>query len=345
MKSESEFNQWLNTLSQEFFIDEDIKSLRSSSEDLRSRYRDKTARGRDLEVRGKEEASAYLAWRFPATAMVIYEVLGRLKEAYPAFEPNSVLDLGAGPAASVLPAAERFPGISAYTLVEEQPAMLEAGRALLARAKGDLPAGLTIHEVRSDLLKGTLPRADLVLASYVVNELSESETDLFCRRLQACAAKVSVLIVPGTPHHFRQLTAVRNRLLEEGHAILAPCTFTGRCHLEDQMDWCHFSRRVQRSRLLRQLKSAQLSYEDEKFSYLIMLSPSARSEDQDLSERSSARIIRHPQIQPGYREATLCRDEGITVSRFTKGKDKERYKDLKKKGWGDLLELPDHGKR
>lgn len=220
--------------------------------------------------------------------------------------------------------------------------MIEAAKELMARAKEDLPSAMVIHPIRADLLKGSLPSADLVLASYVVNELTEQETDLFCQRLAQDRAAVSVLIVPGTPHHFRQLTAVRNKLIEQGCSILAPCTFTGRCHLEDQKDWCHFSKRVQRSRLLRQLKNAQLAYEDEKFSYLIVLGPTAaRNDGATEPHDGSARIIRHPQIQPGYREATLCRSAGITVSRFTKGKDKEHYKTLKKKDWGDLLDLSD----
>lgn len=344
MITKQELNVRLNEICEDVFQNEDMRALQQSSEAVRSRYRDKEASLGDLEIRNSGEARAYLAWRFPVTAMVIFEVLHRLREAVPEFAPKSVLDIGAGPAVSLLPVLSHFPDVRDYYLVEKQIAMQKTGELIQDQLKGPLLSNVALHAVNSGFTALDLPQADLVIASYVVNELSAKDTRTFCQRLKEYVKEAAVIIVPGTPEHFQKLVGLRNLLLESGFTIVAPCTFSGRCHMEDETDWCHFYERVQRSKLLRQLKSAELSYEDEKFSYLIVV----KNEPMDLAAQTgaepagqTARIIRHPMIHKGYREVTLCSRKGITMVQFTKGKHKQIYKELKDKGWGDLLVLPE----
>lgn len=341
--TKTELNRYLNEISEAVSSADDIKGLRAQSESVRDRYRNKDAKGRDLEIRDAGEARAYLAWRWPVTAMVIHEVLGRLLEVWPEFSPQSVLDLGAGPAVSVLPASLLFPELGQVTLMEEQPAMMEAGDLMLKQIRSSLSSALTIRWHQADFLKEELPAADLILASYAANELSFAESQRFCEALKGSSARAIVLIVPGTPEHFEGLTSIRNRLVADGFSILAPCTFTGPCPMEGEADWCHFYLRVQRSRLLRQLKNGDLSYEDEKFSYLILGRDGVPADSKPVPDPKGpvrARIIRHPIISKGYRQVTLCHRDGITMTRFTKGRHQEIYRQLKRKGWGDLLEVP-----
>ncbi|MFZ2257494.1 MAG: small ribosomal subunit Rsm22 family protein [Clostridiaceae bacterium] len=337
MISKQEINMQLNEMCEKTFKEADLRALQVASEEIRTRYRDKEASRGDFEIRTAGEANAYLAWRFPVTAMVIFEVLSRLKVAYPEFTPESVLDIGAGPLVSLLPVITQFPALTDICLVEEQLAMQKSGDLIYDQLKGQLQPTLTVNRLHSSFQTAQLPVADLVLASYVVNELSVKETKLFCQKLIESTRQVAVIIVPGTPEYFKQLTMLRNLLVGSGFQILAPCTFNGPCHMEDETDWCHFYERVQRSKLLRQLKSAELSYEDEKFSYLVV----AKNPDNSLTQDQPglARIIRHPMIYKGYREVTLCDAKGITMTQFTKGKHKQIYKELKNKGWGDLLDL------
>lgn len=341
--TKTELNLYLNDLSEAVSQTSDVKQLKLHSELVRERYRDKKSRGKDLEIQEQGEAEAYLAWRWPVTAMVIHEVLGRLKEAWPEFSPQSVLDLGAGPAVSILPAILQFPMIKDYILWEEQSAMIKAGEQMLSRMKGTFPQIAASRWQKGDFLTGEWPTADLILASYAVNELSQSESKRFCKALADSSAQVVVLIVPGTPEHFKSLTALRNELIGQGYYILAPCTFTGPCPMEHD-NWCHFFLRVQRSKLLRQLKSAELSYEDEKFSYLILrknkdFNPEATFRDNPHDHKNEARIIRHPIVNKGYRQVSLCGDGKIREVRFTKGRHKATYRTLKRKSWGDLLDI------
>ena len=334
--NQSELNREINQICSELFAGADLRAMRETSEAVRRRYRDKTAKTRELELREDDEAMAYLAWRFPVTALVIHEVMLRLAEADPTFAPRSLLDLGAGPAVSVVPVTQVFPGIRTCTLLEEQPAMIRAGERILGEMDHLLPPGLEQIRQRADFLTADLPPVDLVLASYSANELDPAELQQLCDQIRSTGG-TAVIIVPGTPEHFRSLLTLRNDLLTMGYAILAPCTFTGLCPMEEEADWCHFYVRVARPAILRQLKNAQLAYEDEKFSYLIV-----RPDPLPAGE-PMARIIRHPRISKGYREVTLCHRRGITMARFSKGRHKEIYRDLKKLGWGDRLTMPLHG--
>jgi ribosomal protein RSM22 (predicted rRNA methylase) len=55
---------------------------------------------------------------------------------------------------------------------------------------------------------------------------------------------------------------VRRQLIEAGAHVLAPCPHDAPCPLAAP-DWCHFSRRVARSRLHRLAKDADVPWEDE----------------------------------------------------------------------------------
>lgn len=337
--TKTQMNELFNEISQSLLEEADMTALRSRSEEIRSSYRDKQGRTRDLEIRDEAGAQAYLAWRLPVTGMVIHEVMDRLLEAVPEFRPETFLDLGAGPAVSVLPVSLAFPSLRVAHLAEEQGAMRQAGQTVLKELAPFLSPEFNVSMEAADFLTTDLPESDLVLASYSINELNGEELSRFTRKLIALTRHIAVLIVPGTPEHFRRLTEVRSQLVAAGFSILAPCTFTGPCAMEEEADWCHFYTRVARSRLLRILKSGQMAYEDEKFSYLIV----SRCQDDTtiplIRTKELGRIIRHPLISKGFREVELCRAEGITSIRLSKGKHKEAYRQLKQKGWGDTLEL------
>ena len=97
------------------------------------------------------------------------------------------------------------------------------------------------------------------------------------------------------------------------------------CSLAEVGDWCHFSARVQRSALHRRLKGAELSYEDETFSYVAALrSPTASAE---------SRIVRRPEKMTGHVKLALCTPAGLQLATVTN--KSESYKRARKAERGD----------
>ena len=91
-------------------------------------------------------------------------------------------------------------------------------------------------------------------------------------------------------------------------------------------DWCHFAQRLERTSLHRSLKSGELGYEDEKFSYMV-------AADQEVA-RVPARIIRHPLIGKGHIKLELCTPSGIASETVTRS-DKENFRLARHAKWGD----------
>ncbi|MEU9384658.1 small ribosomal subunit Rsm22 family protein, partial [Streptomyces sp. NPDC048279] len=92
-------------------------------------------------------------------------------------------------------------------------------------------------------------------------------------------------------------------------------------------DWCHFSARVSRSSLHRQVKGGSLAYEDEKFSYVAATRLPAAP--------APARVVRRPQIRKGQVLLDLCeKDERLRRTTVTK-RHGDLYKAARDADWGD----------
>ena len=78
---------------------------------------------------------------------------------------------------------------------------------------------------------------------------------------------------------------------------------------------------MQRSKIHKLFKDGQLSYEDEKFSYIAFSKKAVKN--------NGSRILRHPQIYKGYVNVKLCTKDGIKEKTYSK-KDGEIYKKVRK---------------
>jgi SAM-dependent methyltransferase len=185
-------------------------------------------------------------------------------------KPRTVLDAGAGTGASALAACCVFP-VETVTCLERNPFMRAAGERILAGARAGALIRAESRWLEVDLTRpDPLPvRSDLVVASYVLNELSPEDALRAALGMWAAAGHLLVLVEPGTPKAFAGLRALRQPLLDAGAHLLAPCPHQGPCPLPPE-DWCHFTVRVARSRLAKALKGGDAPYEDEKFSCLIL---------------------------------------------------------------------------
>jgi ribosomal protein RSM22 (predicted rRNA methylase) len=93
-------------------------------------------------------------------------------------------------------------------------------------------------------------------------------------------------------------------------------------------DWCHRPVRVARSAAHREAKRADLSYEDEKFAYIVLTREAPR-------RRAPARIVRKPIRNAGHLHLDGCESGGIkrrTISRS----DGPLYRAARDASWGDL---------
>lgn len=309
------------------------KEIKESFRKINEAYRDKSARDGELEIRDEKDAIVYSLYRMPATSSVISKVLDGLLEEDCNFMANSVLDIGSGTGASLLSMNSILSNDCKVTLMEEQSAMISSSLKLQKLLKNDYDEKWDIDNLKGNFLEYKFEKEnhfDLILSSYMVNELNESEINNFADKVDELSFKYLVIIVPGTPHHYRKLNTLRENLINKGMFIVSPCRFTGKCHLQVD-NWCHFYRRVERSSLMRRIKDGELSYEDEKFSYLILTKEKAE-------DKSGIRILRHPEIRKGFIKISGCGRNGIKEYIFTKGKNKELYKKVKDCSWGSLIE-------
>lgn len=288
--------------------------LQRASKALSDHYR---ARGstRTLTLKPDEVVAAYLATRFPATYAAAFAVLRELASRM-AGQPASILDLGAGAGAATLAAREAFPALRRATLVEADAHLIEVGRDLLPGAAW----------IRADLRDAPgFGSHDLVIASYALGELSQAGALAVVDAAWNAAQSAFVFIEPGTPEGYSLALAARSRLIERGAHIVAPCPWGGPCPLAGR-DFCHFAERVERSAVHRRAKDAELSYEDEKFSYVAF----SRSP----AERAAGRIIRRPEHSPGLIRLEVCRGDAVVTERVAK-RERNRFRAARKARWGD----------
>ncbi len=265
------------------------------------------------------QAAAYAVARMPATFAACAAVFARLAEVMPAFAPASLLDVGAGTGAASWAAIGQWPGITAVTMLDHNPAL----RALARKLADGGP--LAAAEILSASLSIEKPKADLVVASYVLAELPQEKAAAVAVDLWGSAGMLA-LIEPGTPDGFVRIRSSRAALIAAGAHVAAPCTHNEACPMKGD-DWCHFSQRLPRSRDHMLLKEASVPFEDERYCYVV----AAREK-----VSSGARILAPPlQAKPGL-TFKLCDEKGLRMD-FVATRDKDAYRRVRKRGWGDLF--------
>lgn len=300
-------------------------SVRGLSHDFRSADTADAAAMGPPELRSGLDAAAYAAYRMPATYAAVRAALTRGRDRVPGLDPETHLDVGGGTGAAAWAAAETFPTLSGVTVLDKAPAALDMGRRLAGDSRHAPVRDATWRKATLPPA-GRLPGADLATASYVLDELSDAQQRALVRSMAGTARLVAV-VEPGTPAGYRRILAARSELIDAGFSVAAPCPHDGECPLAGGGDWCHFAVRVQRSALQRQLKGAELGFEDEKFSYVVASAPPPRP--------ATGRILRHPQQRKGLVEFEVCAAEGAVLRTVVSKRQGQLYKHARKARWGD----------
>ncbi len=301
-----------------------LSSLRQAAKTLSDRYRAEIRDGR-LHMADDLAVKAYLAQRMPATYTAIRASLDALADARPDFSPKSLLDTGSGPGTVLWAATDLWPGLEQATMLEASAAARSAGQKLAASLVSTrtewLAGDVTLN------LSGLKP-ADLVTVAYVLDELAPASIAKLVERLWALATDTLLVIEPGTPAGWRRILDVRSQLIAAGGHVLAPCPHRAPCPLAAP-DWCHFARRVARSRLHRLAKDADVPWEDEKFIYLAVSRHAAPAR--------AARVLAPPKAGSGKVSLKLCLPDGDAAERLFSKRDGAAYKAARRVDWGDTL--------
>jgi ribosomal protein RSM22 (predicted rRNA methylase) len=301
-----------------------LSALRQAGGTLSKRYRAEMRDGR-LHLADDLAVKAYLATRLPATYAAVRASLDALTEARPDFSPKSLLDIGAGPGTALWAATDHWPGIEKATMFEASPAARSVGEQLATDRIAAQTQWLT-GDATLDLA-GARP-ADLVTLAYVLDELAPPAIARLVERLWGLATDTLLIVEPGTPAGWRRIIEVRAQMIAAGGHVLAPCPHHLPCPLVSP-DWCHFSRRVARSRTHRLAKEADVPWEDEKFIYLAV----SRRPGQE----RAARVLASPKAGSGKVALKLCRPDGGAAERLTTKRDGEAYKIARRADWGDRI--------
>lgn len=283
-----------------------LADLAKASASLTEQYR----AGKPSKLNLPVERLAYAAGRMPATYAAVCAALSQAR----GFAPRTLLDLGAGPGTVTWAAQSVFETLERAHSVERNPGLAQLGQ----RLGSPIANTWTVGD-----LTGAQPAADLVVLSYALGETNWPAT---LQHAWEATGGLLALVEPGTPKGFGLVREARQWLTAHGASIAAPCPHEQACPMTKE-DWCHFAARVERTSLHRRMKSAELGYEDEKFSYLL----AARAP----LGAAAGRIIRHPRHKAGYIQLELCTGTGLEAKNVPKSAG-GLHRAARKADWGDV---------
>jgi len=293
--------------------------LARASAVLSQRYRAETRDGR-AHIADDVAACAYLAARLPATYAATRASMEAVAALRPQFAPRSLLDFGAGPGTALWAARDAWPGLDTALLVESSKPIRGFG-AEFADESG------VAQVAWQTALEGAATH-DLVTLAYVLDELTDGSRAALIARLWSLAGDTLLIVEPGTPAGWRRILEARAMLIADGAHLVAPCPHASACPLEAP-DWCHFSRRVARSRAHLAAKEAEVPWEDEKYIYLAVARHPIVS--------PQARVIAPPRKGSGKAELKLCCNDGTARSKLVTRREGDAFKIARRSEWGDAL--------
>src|ERR1700687_4324435 len=281
--------------------------------------------GGSAAIRSEADALAYALARMPATYAAVTASLNALREIRPDFAPISLLDIGAWPGTATWAATEGFSSLQSFTLLDAN-GVLRALALDLGRDSTRLRKMTYRHGEARAALAGS-EAADLVIASYMIGEISDAERKVLAELMWAKTRDTLLIVEPRAPAGYGSIIAQRRQLIAAGAHVAAPCPHDSECPLLTP-DWCHFAQRLPRSRAHKQIKSAELPFEDEKFSYVALTRVPVAAHP--------ARVLAQPVVTKVEVTAKLCTAEGLAIAKMPH-RAKAVYARARRWRWGDAV--------
>ncbi|KAA8499075.1 Methyltransferase-like protein 17, mitochondrial [Porphyridium purpureum] len=296
--------------------------------------------------------AAYSMSKAPGTFAALRRAIHEVQQVEPSFQPRSVLDFGAGPATGTAAALSSFPAsLRASVLVERAAIMSEFGRSILSKFvktfsrhsegnEGDFQSAWldSLELVPPDV------RFDIVLSSFVLGEIGTSaeRIESTLKKLIARTKTVLVICEAGTPRGYERIEHCRQKGIEAGMRVVAPCQHDKPCPMKGSTQFCNFVQRSVQNELQRRVRGEgrMLGYENERFSYVALVAADAASTFQglDYKKRAWGRLTRSPLKLQGHVNFDACTKDGEwgRVPWTRSSGTKEQYTSARKAQFGDL---------
>ena len=284
------------------------QTLTQTRKNLTQKYKEQTGQSKSL-IESKTESVLYAISRMPATYSVLHTLFEQLQEQGFVRDVETVLDVGSGTGAGFFALKDIDLNLK-VSLIERDKHMIDVFKTLTEN---------TVEVCQNELLKiDENQKFDLVLTSYVLSEMSENDRMSAVLKLLRLSNKYVLIVDTGTPRTYENMMKIKKFVKEQGHNVVAPC-MSEKCGLKN--DYCQFYARVERSSLHKLAKSGELSYEDEKYFYLLI--------SKETYEKTGERVIRRPVIKENNIDLVVCSSEGVLHKNYTK-KQKDLFKKAKK---------------
>ena len=171
-------------------------------------------------IRSETDALAYALARMPATYAAVTASLNALVEIRPDFAPNSLLDIGAGPGTATWAAAEAFPSLQDFTLLDANDALRTLALDLARDSTRLRDISYERGEARAALAKADA--ADLVVASYMIGEIGDAERRALAELMWEKTRDTLLVVEPGTPAGYARIIALREQADRTGRTCRRP---------------------------------------------------------------------------------------------------------------------------
>ena len=299
-------------------------SKKTNLEDLFCAYQ--SPAHRNTYINDNSLAALYMITRGRSIMGVMDKIISQHLDVF--HDVESVVDFGGGPG-TFLFALSKFKTLNKYTNVERSDAFIGIMNVLVEEFLASSIPHTHVDSISCNYLKlesQDIPVNDLCVFSYT---LCECDNSLVSLSGLVENSNMVLIIEPGIPSGFNNIIQARDKLIEKGFSIIAPCTVSnGFCPLRDsETDWCHFVERVDRSRIQRHLKNGVLGYEYEKYSYLLMSKYPIHLDGK--------RIISRPNYTKYSVSFDICSEKSSHVV-VTKRENNNEFKIVKKSIRGDL---------
>lgn len=302
------------------------------AEVLHTRYTQGKRHPQESFLKDSVDIAAYLGMRVPATFAQIAGALYQLKEAYPDFKVESVLDLGSGPGTAVWATKQVFPELQTATCIDNEGTLLTVGREIFKSSGLEVDISWEADSLRSDFGSKN-NKYDLVIIANVLNELTDEErTKVVSRAFTQCSG-VLVIVEPGTPKGAK-IVDEAYKTFENKNFLVAP--YVENTFVQGGEHWIHFPQRFIRPefqrRVRQQMRVSSLmasDWEETKYAYIALSKHDPKTTDW-------ARLLAPIKKQKAWFDITVLTAKGIEKLQVFK-RDKEKYNLVRKLKWGDTL--------